>query len=376
MIRAVAVATAAIALAGYSSSPFEKVAAAPTYKLQAIGGFSSPVWAGVAPGDRRIFVVEKGGRIRIRNQSAPFLDISSQVSTGSEQGLLSMAFANDWTRSHRFYVYYTDATGDSRVVEYSGSAYKANPATRRQVLFQRQPYANHNGGLLLMRPDNSMLIGFGDGGSSGDPNQYAQNLSTWLGKILRIDPRRGTSGQPYTIPIGNPFVHTSGAKHEIWISGVRNPWRFSIDPANSDLWVGDVGQNAWEEVTRLPTSRQPGVNLGWSRYEGESTYDSSHALVHAGSWLVKPTFVYGHGDGSCSVTGGIVYRGRALPGLVGRYLFTDICKPALRAYIPSSKTFFSPVANAGNQIVSIGRDADGEALLVNLGGGLTKLVAG
>ena len=372
LVVAVAVLTAGCQAAGVDST----APAAGGYSLQSIGSATQPVWVGTPTKDRRIFIVEKGGRIKIRNQATPFLDITSRVSTGGEQGLLSMAFANDWSTTHRFYVYYTDVNGTIRVDEYSGSPYAANPATRREVLSQPHPgQTNHNGGLLVMRTDNTMLIGLGDGGGAGDPNQNSQSLATFLGKILRIDPRRSGTKR-YTVPTNNPFVHTTGARPEIWISGVRNPWRYSIDPANQDLWVGDVGQGNREEADRIPTARQAGANLGWSRYEGNTTYDANHRLVHAGTFLVGPTFAYGHADGSCSITGGVVYRGKALPGIVGQYLFADLCKPALRAYNPSTKSFFSPIADAGAQVVSIGRDADGEVLLANLGGSVTKLVAG
>lgn len=342
------------------------------YALQPIGSYESPVWAGVAPGDKRIFVVEKVGRIRIVGQSAPFLDISGQVSDGSEQGLLSMAFANDWTKSHRFYISFTNGDGDSRVVEYTGSATKANTGSARTVLAQDQPYSNHNGGLILMRPDNTMLVGFGDGGSSGDPDHRAQNMGTWLGKILRIDPRKQSNGKAYGVPANNPYVKESGAKPEILILGARNPWRFDFDSKTGDLWVGDVGQNKYEEVDDIPASKVSGANLGWSRYEGNSTYTST-SVSHSDR-LINPVHVYSHDDGSCSITGGVVYRGKKLSKLVGTYLFTDICKEPLRGIDVASKKVRT-VMSIGQQIVSFGVDSDGEVLTVNLGGEVSRIVA-
>lgn len=307
-------------------------AAAMGLRLTRIGQFDRPDYLTVAPGDAsRLFVVEKGGRIRVvrggRVLGTPFLDLSGRVSEGTEQGLLSVAFAPDYQRSRRFYVDYTDLQGNTRVVEYRRSARSANradPGTARQVLFQRQPEANHNGGLLLFGPDRLLYIGLGDGGGAGDrhgPRGNAQVLSTWLGKILRIDPR-ATRSRPYRIPAGNPFARRRGARPEIWSYGLRNPWRFSFDRLTGALTIGDVGQDEVEEIDYSPRSRGRGVNYGWRVWEGTDRYTPGESAPGA----TPPVLEYRHGSGGvCSVTGGYVVRDPRLRGWSGRYLYGDFC---------------------------------------------------
>ena len=307
-------------------------AAAVGLRLTRIGDFKAPDYLTTAPGDAtRLFVVEQGGRIRVvrrgRVLSTPFLDLSGQVSAGMEQGLLSMAFAPDYRRSRRFYVDYTDRNGNTRVVEYrrsARSADRADPRSARLVLFQRQPEANHNGGLVLFGPDGMLYVGLGDGGGAGDqhgPRGNAQVLSTWLGKILRIDPR-AARGRAYRIPAGNPFARRRGARPEIWSYGLRNPWRFSFDARTGALTIGDVGQDKVEEVDFSPRARGRGVNYGWRVWEGTDRFAPGERAPGA----TPPVLEYRHSEGGvCSVTGGYVVRDPRLRGWQGRYLYGDFC---------------------------------------------------
>ena len=247
-------------------------------RLVRVGNFDEPVFVTAPRGDRRVqFVVEQGGRIMVvrngRKLSAPFLDISGQVTSGGEQGLLSMAFAPDYASSGRFYVYFTDNGGDQRVVEYRrASADRADAGSARLVLQMADPESNHNGGLLLFGPGGHLYIGTGDGGGAGDRHGSrgnAQNLGSLLGKILRIDPRP-SGGRPYSVPGSNPFVGRSGARGEIYAYGLRNPWRFSFDRRTRDLSIGDVGQGDVEEIDFVRSGR--GKNFGWRPFEGRRRY--------------------------------------------------------------------------------------------------------
>ena len=298
-------------------------------RLKRIGRFAAPVHVTAPRGDRRrVFVVEQGGVIRVvrdgRRLARPFLDIRSRVRAGGEQGLLSMAFAPDYRRSGRFYVHYTDTAGDSRVVEYRrATRNRAKARSARQVLFQSQPESNHNGGQLAFGPDRMLYIGFGDGGGGGDRHGRignGQDLGTWLGKILRIDPRR-SGRRPYTVPADNPFVGRSGARPEIYAYGLRNPWRFSFDRRTGDLAIGDVGQLEIEEVDFARRGEGAGANYGWRPFEGSERYTPGEdAPGH-----VKPVHERTHSSGWCSITGGVVVRDRRLGGLYGRYVFGDFC---------------------------------------------------
>jgi glucose/arabinose dehydrogenase len=299
--------------------------------LHRIGSFAAPLYVAQPPGDsRRLFVVEQAGRIRVvrdgRTLKAPFLDIRSRVSAGGERGLLSVAFPPDYQSSGLFYVDYTDLNGDSRIVEYRrAAADRADPRSARLVLFQKQPEANHNGGLLLFGPDRHMYVGFGDGGGGDDQHGTignAQNLGTWLGKILRIDPRQA-NGRPYGVPKDNPFVGRRGARPEIYAWGLRNPWRFTFDRSNGDMSIGDVGQDHVEEIDFRTRGRTRGANFGWREWEGTRHENATpHVRNH-----VKPVLEYVHGGGTnnCSVTGGYVIRDRRIPSLNGRYIYADFC---------------------------------------------------
>jgi glucose/arabinose dehydrogenase len=327
-----------------------------------------------APGDeRRVFVVEQGGRIRVvrggRTLDEPFLDVSDRIVSGGEQGLLSMAFAPDYARSGRFYVYYTDRGGDTRVVEYErAGADRADPRSDRLVLAQEQPESNHNGGQLAFGPDDLLYVGLGDGGGQGDQHGRrgnAQDLGTLLGKILRIDPRQA-GRRPYRIPSSNPFVRRAGARGEIYAYGLRNPWRFSFDRRTGDLAIGDVGQGEQEEIDFVTRGRGRGANFGWRPFEGRARY----APGESAPGHVPPVLVGTHADGWCSVTGGIVARDRALGPYYGRYLFADFCKEQLfsaQLRTPRARSFRATPLRAG-AVSSFGEDARGRVYVASLNG--------
>jgi glucose/arabinose dehydrogenase len=289
-------------------------------------GFSSALGVVQAPGESRLLVVERTGIVRpITRAGRPgpaWLDIRSRVgSKGLEQGLLGLAFAPDYARSGRFYVNYTDRRGDTRVVEFRSrpGARAVNTRTARAVLRQQQPFTNHNGGALAFGPDRMLYVALGDGGSADDPGNRAPDLGTWLGKVLRVDPSRRQAGRGYAIPAGNPFASTPGARPEIWLLGLRNPWRITFDRATGDLWMGDVGQNAREEVD-VARAGQSGLDFGWPRREGTVDLKGGDRTPTE----TAPVAEYGHRSG-CSVTGGYVYRGRAIPKLRGKYIYADWC---------------------------------------------------
>jgi glucose/arabinose dehydrogenase len=303
-------------------------------RLQRIDTFRDPVYVTAPPGDRRrVFVVEQSGRIMLmlggKRVRRPFLNLSAEVTAGGEQGLLSMAFAPDYAASGRFYVYFTDRGGDQRVQEFrrsSGSPNRADKSTRRPVLSMADPYPNHNGGLLLFGPDGLLYIGTGDGGSGGDPENRAQNLDSLLGKILRIDPRQAGSS-PYRSPGSNPFVGRAG-RDEIYTYGLRNPWRFTFDDRNGNIYIGDVGQDQFEEIDFARRGGARGRNYGWSCFEGRRRFDDSRSCAGA----TPPILQYGRSGGECSVTGGVVVRDPQLPALAGRYVYGDYCVGRIRSF--------------------------------------------
>ena len=307
-------------------------------KLVKIGDFEEPLYVTQPPGeDRDLFVVERAGRIKVIRDGevlpVPFLDIGGEVATDfNEQGLLSMAFSPDYRRSGLFYVYYTDTSGDVKIVEYSRSDSEqplANPESARELLgIEHSENDNHNGGLLAFGPDGGLYAGIGDGGAAGDPKRNAQNLSVLLGKILRIDPSP-QGGKPYGIPEDNPFVDRSGARPEIFEYGLRNPWRFSFDPFNDALTIGDVGQDEFEEIDYLPSAEQAGANLGWSAFEGDARFNDDERAQGA----VPPIFTYGREEG-CSITGGYVVADPELRTLYRRYVYGDFCVGELRSLVP------------------------------------------
>lgn len=346
-------------------------------RLQRIGTFRDPVYVTAPPGDnRRVFVVEQSGRIVLllggKRVRRPFLSLSGEISAGGEQGLLSMAFAPDYATSRRFYVYFTDRSGDQRVQEFrrsSGSPNRADKSTRRPVLSMSDPYPNHNGGLLLFGPDDLLYIGTGDGGSAGDPENRAQNLDSLLGKILRIDPRAG-SAEPYSSPASNPFVGRAG-RDEIYAHGLRNPWRFSFDRRRGDLYIGDVGQNEVEEIDFARRGGARGRNYGWSCFEGRRRFDGSRNCPGA----TPPLLQYGRDGGECSVTGGIVVRDPDLPALAGRYLYGDYCAGRIRSFRVRGKRATGDRAHnlRVQELSSFGEDARGRVYATSLTGPVYRL---
>ncbi|MEN3341180.1 MAG: hypothetical protein V7644_584 [Actinomycetota bacterium] len=320
-------------------------------------GFDSPVYVTSAPGDpSTLYVVEQRGTIQIvrgGHVAGTFLDIRSRVAAGGEDGLLSIAFHPGYARNHLFYVYYTDLHRDTRVVEFRSAGGVGVPSSARQVLFVKQPYANHNGGQLQFDGHGYLYVGLGDGGSEGDPQDVSENLHTKLGKLLRIKPTR------------------HGASWQMVGLGLRNPWRFSFDRRTGDLWIGDVGQDRWEEVDhRAAAGVGRLANYGWSRYEGRSTYNVHKPLVHRGD-LVFPVSVYSHSRG-CSVTGGYVYRGSAVAAARGRYFYGDYCSGTIWA-LPTGGGSATPIAGTIPQLSSFGQDGRGELYATSLGGSLYAL---
>jgi glucose/arabinose dehydrogenase len=329
-----------------------------------VSGLQEPTFVGAPrnePG--KLYVVEKPGRILVvqngRVRTKPFLDIRSLVgSNDSEQGLLSVAFHPSYATNHRFFVDYTDRNGNTRVVEYRSNGTAALPGSARQLLFVHQPYANHNGGQLQFGPDGKLYVGMGDGGSGGDPGNRAQNLSSRLGKLLRLN------------------VDRAGARWEIAGYGLRNPWRFSWDRATGNLYIGDVGQNDWEEVdVRTPAQQRFLSNYGWRVWEGRSRYTLGQSVNPRGR-LVFPILVYSHSVG-CSITGGYVYRGKAVPAARGRYFYGDYCQGtiwSLRVVNGKLRGVRREPFKVSN-LSSFGEDAAGELYAVGLGGELYKLIS-
>jgi glucose/arabinose dehydrogenase len=346
---------------------------------------SVPVYLTAPPGDTaRLFVVEKGGRIRIIDHGsllpAPFLDLSAQVSNGAEQGLLGMAFYPDYATSGRFIVDYTSpqgstAGGTSVISRFHVSAEPnvASP-TEEVLLTVPQPYENHNGGMVTFGPDGYLYIGLGDGGSGGDPEGHGQNLTDLLGSLLRIDVSgSGSTGGAYAIPPDNPWATSATNAHELWNFGLRNPWRFSFDRETRDLYIADVGQNAREEIDIAPAGGG-GQNYGWNLMEGTVCYGNPCDITG----LTPPVLDYGHGDG-CSVTGGYVYRGEALPAMRGVYFYSDYCSGWVRSFRwrdgqITDQLQWPGLASGGN-VTSFGEDALGEVYVLTASGGVYRIVA-
>jgi glucose/arabinose dehydrogenase len=346
----------------------------PIHLEVAASGLQMPVHLTAPTGDSRLFIVEKRGTIRIVKNgqllAAPFLDVRTKVSTGSEQGLLSVAFHPQYASNGYFFVNYTDTNGDTRVERYHSSpaADVADANSSKLILMVDQPYSNHNGGLVLFGPDNMLYIGMGDGGSGGDPQGNGQNRATLLGDLLRIDVDKG---DPYSIPTDNPFVGQTGMRGEIWAWGLRNPWRFTFDRTAGLLYIADVGQNAWEEI-HVVGSTQKGVNYGWNLMEGRHCYRGSTCNT---TGLTQPVLEYNHSEG-CSVTGGSVYRGTKIPSLQGTYFYADYCQGWVRSFkyvngaVTAPKTWeFGSIGN----ILSFGSDAAGEIYVLSANGNVYRL---
>ena len=348
--------------------------------LERVASFEAPLYVTAPPRDlRRVFVVEQAGRIRLVRDGAklsrPFLDLSSEVLSGGERGLLSMAFAPDYATSGRFYVYFTDGQGDIRVDELrrSRNPDRAQRAGRRTLLdIPHRRFANHNGGTLQFGPDRLLYVSTGDGGGRYDPAENAQSLRSLLGKILRIDPRPAAAS-PYRLPADNPFRGRPGARGEIFAYGLRNPWRFSFDRTTGDLVIADVGQSAVEEVNFVRRG-QRGMNFGWDAWEGNTrvSTEPSDAVGH-----VRPVLERFHSSGDCSITGGYVVRNPSVAPLLGRYIHGDLCTGELRSAVldtPSARDP-RPLGRTVSQLSSFGEDARGCPYAVSLEGGVYRLVA-
>jgi glucose/arabinose dehydrogenase len=342
--------------------------------LQQVGvGFSEPLFLTHAgDGSGRIFVVEKGGTIALLKDGqrvAPaFLDIRDRVGTrGFERGLLGLAFHPDYERNGFLYVNYTDGRGRTVVERYTVFANdpnRADPSTAKLIIRIDQPFANHNGGMIAFGPDGYLYIGMGDGGGAGDPIKAGQDRNTLLGKILRIDVN---NGDPYAIPADNPFVNGGGAP-EIWSYGWRNPWRFSFDRATGDFYAGDVGQNAWEEISYEKAGSPGGLNYGWNTMEGTHCFAPRTNCNRDG--LVLPIAEYTRSEG-ISVTGGYVYRGEAFPNMVGYYFFADFGSSNVWALKQDNAGVWqmTKIMNAQFAVSSFGEDEAGELYLTDFGRG-------
>ncbi len=343
-----------------------------------IEGLDDPLYLTHA-GDARLFVVEKGGTIRIvqdgRLLPEPFLDIRDRVNAGaSERGLLSVAFHPDYAQNGRFFVNYTNLAGDTAVSAFQVTAdpNRADPASEKILLTVAQPFPNHNGGQVQFGPDGYLYVGMGDGGSGGDPQGNGQNPATLLGALLRLDVDQPANGAAYGIPADNPFAADSSRRPEVWAFGLRNPWRFSFDRATGDLLLADVGQNQWEEVNFLPAGSPGGGNFGWNIMEGTHCYGSSTCDQ---TGLILPITDYRHENGRCSVTGGYVYRGQQFPALTGSYFFGDYCSGEIWRAAPEAdgRWAVNRVLATPSRIASFGEDAQGELYVVDITSGIFQI---
>ncbi|MEA2520121.1 MAG: hypothetical protein QOF49_2201 [Chloroflexota bacterium] len=355
-------------------------------------GFVEPLLVtGAGDGSGRLFVVERAGRIRVLSGGAiratPLLDLRGAISSGGERGLLGLAFDPKFPADPYIYVNFTDVNGDTAISRYTIGP-DPNVAVRStgvRILTISQPYANHNGGNLAFGPHGDQYVGTGDGGSSGDPGNRAQNLDSLLGKLLRLDVHHGTRTTHYVIPASNPFVGRSG-NDLVWSRGLRNPWRWSFDRGTGALWIGDVGQDRYEEIDR--SSPQPtvgagrGVNYGWRVVEGRACYNPPSGCSTTG--MQAPLVAYSHavtGDDNCSVTGGFVYRGTAYPVLAGGYVFGDFCSGRMWLVSAGVSSPATPVlvrdatASPRVAISSFGESDTGELYVTDLGGAVYRVTA-
>ncbi|MFF0508698.1 PQQ-dependent sugar dehydrogenase [Streptomyces fimicarius] len=360
LVTSLALATAS---ADEPANPVQPVSASLTEVAKAQGPS-----AGAAGPDDTLWIAERAGTVRVLDDSglgAPVLDISDETTTDGERGLLGVAF--DKTFAH-FYISFTDLEGTSTIDEFAVENGQLQPDTRRTVLTQTQPYANHNGGDIKFGPDGYLYIAFGDGGSGGDPHGNGQKLDTLLGKLLRIDP---SGGEPYAIPADNPFVADANAKDEIWSYGLRNPWRFSFDAGTGDLLIGDVGQSDWEEIDWAPADSTGGENYGWSSMEGTHPFRGGTEPANH----VPPVHEYDRTGLGCSVTGGFVYRGEALPDLQGSYVFSDYCDGTLRTLqmADGEVTGVGDLGVSAGEVISFAEGGDGELYVLGSNGTVSRV---
>ena len=346
--------------------------------------FTEPVDIANA-GDERLFIVEKQGIIKILTKDGEalgtnFLDISNKIADSrNERGLLGLAFHPNYAENGFFYVNYTDDASDTQISRFSVSSTDPNvadPDSEFKIINIAQPRGNHNGGDLNFGPDGYLYIGTGDGGGAGDPDNLAQTNSSLLGKMLRIDVDN-TDGEPYGIPEDNPFLDDPDIRDEIWSTGLRNPWRYSFDRNTGDLWIGDVGQNKFEEIHLRSGNSTGGENYGWRCYEGNESFDLSGCGDISN--YVFPVFAYANsrGGAGCSVTGGYVYRGKQFPALLGKYIYADFCSGNIWTLEEQAdgewenNTVFQGSASSGWS--TFGEDENGELYVASLGGAIWKI---
>jgi glucose/arabinose dehydrogenase len=354
-------------------------------------GFERPVWAGMPTGmDGQLWVMEQAGRVWIvdlatgERKPLPFLDIAANVSRkGNEEGLLGLAFAPDFRTSGRYYVNFTDKAHHTRIVRFTCKNHEVtDPATAEALLVYKQDFLNHNGGWIEFGPDGMLYIGNGDGGSANDPNGRGQALDTLLAKILRLDV---SGGKGYRVPEDNPFVGRPDAKPEIWAYGVRNPWRCSFDRQTGDFWIGDVGQNHWEEIHFMPRGKGAGANYGWRLREGAVATPQEGVGGEAPPGAVEPVYVYRHGSGpdeGLSVTGGYVYRG-PVAELRGRYVFADYQNPRIWSFVlkdgkaadfQDHSAALQPADGAIALVASFAEDNQGNLFIVDHAGAVYQVI--
>lgn len=338
-------------------------------------GFNAPLNIQHAQ-DERLFIVEQGGRIKILNpdgtvEATPFLNLSGSISSGGERGLLGLAFHPNYPDNGYFFVNYTNPNGNTQISRFSVDPLnpnQADPSSELGLLTVVQPYANHNGGCIAFGPDGYLYIGMGDGGSGGDPQNYGQNNSSLLGKLLRIDVDNPSGNLNYSIPADNPFFGSATETQEIWAYGLRNPWKFSFDRETGDLWIADVGQNAFEEINKVSYT-EPGINYGWRCYEGNQSYNTSNCGDPSG--MEFPIAVYPHSVGS-SITGGYVYRGPENSTLTGHYLFADFVSGYLGVLDPSNGSVVFE-QNLSQNWASFGEGIDGSLFITAFNGIVYKI---
>ncbi|MFF1695831.1 PQQ-dependent sugar dehydrogenase [Streptomyces sp. NPDC058257] len=358
---------ASLALTTASADEPATAQQAPKVALTKVTTAANPTAGTAGPGGT-VWIAERAGTVRTlshKGLSDPVLDISKEATTDGERGLLGIAFDKKFAH---LYISFTNLEGTSTVDEFAVRKGKIWPETRRTVITQTQPYSNHNGGDIKFGPDGYLYIALGDGGSGGDPHGNGQKLDTLLGKLLRIDPR---GGKPYAIPADNPFVGDPNARGEIWAYGLRNPWRFSFDAGTGDLLIGDVGQSDWEEIDWAPADSEGGENYGWSQMEGTHPFRGGTEPANH----VPPVHEYDRTGLGCSVTGGYVYRGGAIPALKGQYVFSDYCDGAIRALrMKDGKvTGASDLGVNGGEVISFVQGGKGELYVLDIGGGISRI---